>query len=111
MDSLSMTCITKTNKRRFSTEQITLLESIFETESKLETQKKLQLARQLSLQPRQISIWFQNKRARCKSKQLQQDYAILRANYDVLASRFDSLNKEKQSLQTEISVAIYSYRN
>ncbi|XVF12738.1 hypothetical protein REPUB_Repub08aG0145400 [Reevesia pubescens] len=86
------------NKRRFSDEQIRLLESIFESETKLEPRKKLQLARELGLQPRQVAIWFQNKRARWKSKQIEQDYRTLRANYDNLASRFESLKKEKQSL-------------
>ncbi|XVE58297.1 hypothetical protein DITRI_Ditri04bG0158900 [Diplodiscus trichospermus] len=86
------------NKRRFSDEQIRLLESIFESETKLEPRKKLLLARELGLQPRQVAIWFQNRRARWKSKQIEQDYRTLRANYDNLASRFESLKKEKQSL-------------
>ncbi|XWS61396.1 hypothetical protein CRYUN_Cryun07bG0122700 [Craigia yunnanensis] len=86
------------NKRRFSDEQIRLLESIFESETKLEPRKKLQLARELGLQPRQVAIWFQNRRARWKSKQIEQDYRTLMANYNNLASRFESLKKEKQSL-------------
>ncbi|XVF51067.1 hypothetical protein PTKIN_Ptkin04bG0154400 [Pterospermum kingtungense] len=86
------------NKRRFSDEQIRLLESIFESETKLEPRKKLELARELGLQPRQVAIWFQNRRARWKSKQIEQDYRTLRANYDNLESRFESLKKEKQSL-------------
>lgn len=90
------------NKRRFSDDQIRSLESIFESESRLEPRKKLQLARELGLQPRQVAIWFQNKRARWKSKQLEGDFAILRANYNALYSRFESLKKEKQSLITQI---------
>ncbi|XP_022722991.1 homeobox-leucine zipper protein ATHB-12-like [Durio zibethinus] len=89
-------------KRRFSDEQIRLLESIFESETKLEPRKKLQLARDLGLQPRQIAIWFQNRRARGKSKQIEQDYRTLKANYDSLASRFESLMKEKQSLILQV---------
>lgn len=90
------------NKRRFSDEQIRLLESIFESETKLEPRKKLQLARELGLQPRQVAIWFQNRRARWKSKQIEQDYRTLRANYDNLESRFESLKKEKQSLMLQM---------
>lgn len=90
------------NKRRFSDEQIRSLESIFKSESRLEPRKKLQLARELGLQPRQVAIWFQNKRARWKSKQLERDFSILRANYNALSSRFESLKKEKQSLITQV---------
>ncbi|KAL1367085.1 hypothetical protein HN51_021153 [Arachis hypogaea] len=90
------------NTRRFSDDQIKSLESIFETESRLEPKKKLQLARELGLQPRQVAIWFQNKRARWKSKQLERDYTILRNNYNNLASRFESLKKEKQALLIQL---------
>ncbi|XP_010251677.1 PREDICTED: homeobox-leucine zipper protein ATHB-12-like isoform X2 [Nelumbo nucifera] len=89
------------NKRRFSDEQIKSLETMFESETKLEPRKKLQLARELGLQPRQVAIWFQNKRARWKSKQLERDYSILTANYDALASRFETLKKEKQTLMLQ----------
>ncbi|XP_027335976.1 homeobox-leucine zipper protein ATHB-7-like [Abrus precatorius] len=90
------------NTRRFSDEQIKSLESMFETESRLEPRKKLQLARDLGLQPRQVAIWFQNKRARWKSKQLEREYSILQANYNNLASRFEALKKEKQTLLIQL---------
>ncbi|CAL5361595.1 unnamed protein product [Camellia sinensis] len=65
------------NQRRFSDDQIRSLETMFESESKLEPRKKMQVARELGLQPRQVGIWFQNKRARWKSKQLERDYSVL----------------------------------
>ncbi|GLT56087.1 hypothetical protein SLA2020_291590 [Shorea laevis] len=86
------------NKRRFSDEQIRSLELMFENESTLEPRKKLRLAKELGLQPRQVAIWFQNKRARWKSKQLERDYSILEANYNSLTSQFEILKKEKQAL-------------
>ncbi|XP_030933107.1 homeobox-leucine zipper protein ATHB-7-like isoform X4 [Quercus lobata] len=86
------------NKSRFSAEQIKSLESSFESETRLEPRKKVQLARELGLQPRQIAIWFQNRRARWKSKQIENEYKTLKDNYDNLASQFESLKKEKQSL-------------
>lgn len=90
------------NKRRFTDEQVKLLESMFETETKLEPRKKVQLARELGLQPRQVAIWFQNKRARWRSKHIEKEYTILKADYDNLKSRYESLKKEKQSLLVQV---------
>ncbi|GMI98476.1 ARABIDOPSIS THALIANA HOMEOBOX 7, homeobox 7 [Hibiscus trionum] len=90
------------NKRRFSDEQIKSLESMFESETRLEPRKKLQVAKELGLQPRQVAIWFQNKRARWKTKQLEQDYSILQANYDNLAAKYECLKKEKQALAIQL---------
>lgn len=91
-------------KKRFSDNQIRSMESIFVSESKLEPRKKLQLAEEIGLEPRQVAIWFQNKRARWKSKQLEREYNILQANYNALASQFEELNKEKQSLVTQVTL-------
>ncbi|KAH6838222.1 homeobox 7 [Perilla frutescens var. hirtella] len=88
--------------RRFSDEQIKSLESTFKLETKLEPRKKLQIARDLCLQPRQVAIWFQNKRARWKSKQIEQEYRVLKSNYDTLSVEFDELKREKQSLQMQL---------
>ncbi|CAJ1976021.1 unnamed protein product [Sphenostylis stenocarpa] len=90
------------NKKRFSDGQVKSLESMFATDSRLEPTKKLEVARELGLQPRQVAIWFQNKRARWKLKQIQQDYTVLRANYKTLDSQFDALNKEHQSLSIQL---------
>ncbi|KAL6846722.1 hypothetical protein ACP4OV_024170 [Aristida adscensionis] len=90
------------NKKRFSEEQIKSLESMFATQTKLEPRQKLQLARELGLQPRQVAIWFQNKRARWKSKQLEREYSALRDDYDALLSSYDSLKKEKLALLKQL---------
>nr|AFK34823.1 unknown [Lotus japonicus] len=95
------------NKRRFSDEQIRSLECIFESESKLEPRKKIQLAKDLGLQPRQVAIWFQNRRARWKSKRMEKEYRKLKDEYDNLASRFESLKEEKESLQLELQKLSY----
>lgn len=90
------------NRRRFSEEQIRSLESIFESDTKLDPRRKLQLARELGLQPRQVAIWFQNRRARWKSKEIEQSYRVLKANYDSLYSQFECLKKENQLLLTQL---------
>ncbi|KAF9689167.1 hypothetical protein SADUNF_Sadunf01G0063600 [Salix dunnii] len=86
------------NKRRFSDEQIKFLEFMFESESRPESRIKQQLANELGLEPRQVSIWFQNRRARLRTKQIEKEYSILKASYDVLASSFESLKRERQAL-------------
>ncbi|KAL1212137.1 Homeobox-leucine zipper protein ATHB-12 [Cardamine amara subsp. amara] len=90
------------NQKRFTEDQIKSLELIFESETRLEPRKKVKLARELGLQPRQVAIWFQNKRARWKSKQLEKEYNILRINYNNLASQFEVMKKEKQALVSEL---------
>ncbi|KAF8700964.1 hypothetical protein HU200_033854 [Digitaria exilis] len=90
------------NKKRFSEEQIKSLESMFATQTKLEPRQKLQLARELGLQPRQVAIWFQNKRARWKSKQLEREYSALRDDYDSLLCSHESLKKEKHALLKQL---------
>ncbi|KAL8538125.1 hypothetical protein ACS0TY_000182 [Phlomoides rotata] len=92
----------KNHPRRFTDDQIKSLESIFKKESKLDPRKKLQIARDLGLQPRQVAIWFQNKRARWKSKQIEQEYNVLRSNYDTLSLRFEDLKRENMSLEKQL---------
>lgn len=92
----------KANKKRFTDEQIRLLETMFEAESRPELQIKHKLANELGLHPRQVAIWFQNKRARSKSKLIEQEYSILKRSYDNLASKFDSLKNENQRLVVQL---------
>lgn len=89
-------------KRRLSPTQVQSLEKTFGVENKLEPEKKMQIAKELSLQPRQVAIWFQNRRARFKNKQLEKDYDSLRACYDKLMADYDNLIKEKENLKTEV---------
>ncbi|KAK1404178.1 homeobox-leucine zipper protein ATHB-6-like [Heracleum sosnowskyi] len=90
-------------KRRLSLNQVKALEKNFEVENKLEPERKLKLAQQLGLQPRQVAVWFQNRRARCKTKQLEKDYGVLKASHDSLKLDYDNLHQENQSLLKEIS--------
>ncbi|KAK1265228.1 Homeobox-leucine zipper protein ATHB-20 [Acorus gramineus] len=89
-------------KRRLSSEQVKLLERSFDTENKLEPERKIQLAKDLGLQPRQVAIWFQNRRARWKTKQLEKDYDVLKTSYDGLKGDYDCLLKEKEKLKAEV---------
>ncbi|CAM6081673.1 unnamed protein product [Calypogeia fissa] len=89
-------------KRRLTVDQVRSLEKNFELENKLEPERKMQLARELGLQPRQVAVWFQNRRARWKTKQLERDYDVLKLDYDALKSEYDSVVEDKENLQAEI---------
>ncbi|KAJ9559396.1 hypothetical protein OSB04_014010 [Centaurea solstitialis] len=64
-------------RRRLNNHQVKLLEKNFEVDNKLDPNRKIKLAQELGLQPRQVAIWFQNRRARRKTKQLKKDYDVL----------------------------------
>lgn len=89
-------------KRRLNMEQVKTLERNFELGNKLEPERKMQLARALGLQPRQIAIWFQNRRARWKTKQLEKDYDALKRQFDVVKAENDSLQSQNHKLHAEI---------
>ncbi|XP_052490769.1 homeobox-leucine zipper protein ATHB-6 [Gossypium raimondii] len=67
-------------KRHLSMHQVKALEKNFDVGNKLEPERKVKLTEELGLQPRQVAIWFQNRRARWKTKVLEKDYAMLKAN-------------------------------
>ncbi|XP_027331245.1 homeobox-leucine zipper protein HAT5-like isoform X2 [Abrus precatorius] len=90
-------------KRRLSADQVQFLEKSFEEENKLEPERKTKLAKDLGLQPRQVAIWFQNRRARWKTKQLEKDYESLHASFETLKASYDNLLKEKDKLKAEVT--------
>ncbi|XP_078163078.1 homeobox protein 16 [Carex rostrata] len=89
-------------KRRLSLEQVKALEKNFEVENKLEPERKARLAHELGLQPRQVAVWFQNRRARWKTKTLERDYGALKSSYDALRVDYDSLLRDKEALLAQI---------
>ncbi|KAE7998006.1 hypothetical protein FH972_002586 [Carpinus fangiana] len=89
-------------KRRLSVDQVKALEKNFEVENKLEPERKVKLAQELGLQPRQVAVWFQNRRARWKTKQLERDYGVLKASYEALKLNHDALQHDNDALVKEI---------
>lgn len=84
-------------KKRLTCEQLDSLESSFQQEIKLDPDRKMKLSKELGLQPRQIAVWFQNRRARWKTKQLEH-------LYDTLKQEFDAIAKEKHKLEEEVCI-------
>ncbi|CAL9229055.1 unnamed protein product [Arabidopsis halleri] len=84
----------KKNKR-LTSEQLASLELRFQEDFKLDSERKLKLAKELGLEPRQVAVWFQNRRARWKVKHLEESYDSLRQEYDAIW-------REKQMLHDEV---------
>ncbi|KAK9128557.1 hypothetical protein Syun_017354 [Stephania yunnanensis] len=87
-------------KLRLSKEQSAFLEESFKEHSTLNPKQKLALAKQLNLSPRQVEVWFQNRRARTKLKQTEVDCEYLKRCCETLTEENRRLQKELQELRT-----------
>ncbi|CAI9781003.1 unnamed protein product [Fraxinus pennsylvanica] len=92
-------------KRKLSQEQVNMLEKSFENEQKLESERKEKIASELRLDPRQVAVWFQNRRARFKSKKLEEEYSKLKTKYDCTVVEKCRLENEVLTLKEQISEA------
>ncbi|XP_072972688.1 homeobox-leucine zipper protein HAT9-like isoform X2 [Typha angustifolia] len=86
-------------KLRLTKEQSALLEERFKEHSTLNPKQKQALAKQLNLRPRQVEVWFQNRRARTKLKQTEVDCEFLKRCCETLTDENQRLHKELQELK------------
>ncbi|PIN07384.1 Transcription factor HEX [Handroanthus impetiginosus] len=86
-------------KLRLSKAQSALLEESFKQHSTLNPKQKQELARELKLRPRQVEVWFQNRRARTKLKQTEVDCEFLKKCCETLTDENRRLQKELQELK------------
>ncbi|RDY09523.1 Homeobox-leucine zipper protein ATHB-17, partial [Mucuna pruriens] len=88
-------------KLRLTKEQSRLLEESFRQNHTLNPKQKESLAMQLKLRPRQVEVWFQNRRARdamqCRSKLKQTEMEC-----EYLKRWFGSLSEQNRRLQREV---------
>ncbi|KAK4489687.1 hypothetical protein RD792_000320 [Penstemon davidsonii] len=86
-------------KLRLSKEQSAFLEDSFKEHNTLNPKQKVALAKQLNLRPRQVEVWFQNRRARTKLKQTEVDCEYLKRCCETLTEENKRLQKELQELR------------
>ncbi|WOK97839.1 homeobox-leucine zipper protein HOX19-like [Canna indica] len=86
-------------KLRLTKEQSAMLENRFKEHSTLTPKQKQALAKQLNLQPRQVEVWFQNRRARTKLKQTEENCELLKKCYEMLTKENQRLQKELHELK------------
>ncbi|KAL4558146.1 hypothetical protein LXL04_036343 [Taraxacum kok-saghyz] len=86
-------------KLRLTKEQSAFLEESFKEHNTLNPKQKLVLANQLNLRPRQVEVWFQNRRARTKLKQTEVDCEYLKTCCETLTEENRRLQKELQELR------------
>jgi homeobox-leucine zipper protein len=101
VDDVSSSSNPPEKKRRLTVEQVKFLEASFSSDIKLEPDRKALIASQLGLRPRQVAIWFQNRRVRWKNKQLERDYDLLKERYEDLMRENAAVVKEKDSVVSE----------
>ncbi|XP_010531658.1 PREDICTED: homeobox-leucine zipper protein HAT4 [Tarenaya hassleriana] len=90
---------TSRKKLRLSKGQSAVLEETFKDHNTLNPRQKLALAKQLGLRPRQVEVWFQNRRARTKLKQTEVDCEFLRRCCENLTEENRRLQKEAAELR------------
>lgn len=86
-------------KLRLTKAQSALLEECFKQHSTLNPKQKQDLARELKLRPRQVEVWFQNRRARTKLKQTELDCEYLKKCCETLTDENRRLQRELQELR------------
>ncbi|CAA7393043.1 unnamed protein product [Spirodela intermedia] len=86
-------------KLRLSKEQSAVLEESFKEHNTLNPKQKMALAKQLNLRPRQVEVWFQNRRARTKLKQTEVDCEFLKRCCENLTEENRRLQKEVHELR------------
>ncbi|WVZ17050.1 hypothetical protein V8G54_010032 [Vigna mungo] len=103
---------TSRKKLRLLKEQALVLEETFKEHNTLNPKQKQALAKQLNLSPRQVEVWFQNRRARTKLKQTEVDCEYLKKCYENLTEDNRRLQKEVQELRAlKFSPQLYMHMN
>ncbi|KAH7688092.1 Leucine zipper homeobox-associated protein [Dioscorea alata] len=87
-------------KLKLSHDQLASLEACFRAHNILNPAQKQDLARELHLKPRQVEVWFQNRRARTKLKKAEMDCEFLKRSCESLNNENKRLKREIQELRS-----------
>ncbi|CAA6670342.1 unnamed protein product [Spirodela intermedia] len=87
-------------KLRLTKEQWDFLDNRYRENSSLTPMQKPELADLLNLRPRQVEVWFQNRRARTKLKQKELDCEFLKKCCESLTEENRQLKEELQELRS-----------
>ncbi|KAL8141086.1 hypothetical protein V2J09_007107 [Rumex salicifolius] len=90
-------------KLRLNKHQSHVLEDSFKHHSTLNLSQKQALAEELNLKPRQVEVWFQNRRARTKLKQTEMECEQLKRKCEKLREENKRLHKELHELKKNIN--------
>ena len=97
--------IQQRSTRRLTQAQVRLLEMSFTTDNKLQAERKFQLAAKLGLSPRQVAIWYQNRRARHKTQTVELDYRTIQMKLEDMLVEKRRLEREVGMLKHELNKA------
>ena len=85
---------------RYTPEQVEALERLYYECPKPSSLRRQQLVRECAVlanvDPKQIKVWFQNRRARYKSKLIEEEFSKLRASHDAVVFHNCHLEAEVQ---------------
>ncbi|KAL8463616.1 hypothetical protein ACS0TY_033543 [Phlomoides rotata] len=87
-------------KLRLTKEQSRFLEQSFLQNQTLNPKEKEALSLELKLKPRQVEVWFQNRRARSKMKQTEVECEYLKRWFAALTEQNRRLQKEVEELRS-----------
>ncbi|KAL0305696.1 UNVERIFIED_CONTAM: Homeobox-leucine zipper protein ATHB-52 [Sesamum radiatum] len=91
------------HKKRLTQGQVRLLETNFNFSNKLDPESKSRLALELGVPPRQVAIWYQNKRAREKNHSLEADHKALQQQLENVVAENARLEGEVERLKAELN--------
>ncbi|GLT80595.1 hypothetical protein SLA2020_520270 [Shorea laevis] len=88
----------KKRYHRHTPRQIQAMEALFKQCPHPDDKQRMKLSQELSLKPRQVKFWFQNRRTQMKAQQDRSDNVLLRGENDTLRNENYRLQEELRNL-------------